>query len=164
MSAVEQLLDNIAAVDQSGIRWELKKLRAIREWALGHLGVDFVAGDRIAIADDFASRLAPDHGWYHYREALAEGATGTAIDIDFGPPVGDRPGRWYALVRLDREWSVSEWGTGLRRWWHGPIAETPPGYEPPSDYDQQKWPDGRKHTFLINVEHLRKERLPERVA
>jgi hypothetical protein len=153
---LDDLIEWISALSAGDFRYELTKLRAIRDWAYKQAGIGFGGGDRVRIRDGYAvSRLNRDgspSGWWHYRECLTGGATGTAAEIDFSP----HRENWYASIRLDREWSVSETGGRDIRRWHGPAGSTPAGYEPPSAYDREHYPDGRRHVFCMNVADLEK--------
>ena len=155
MTALDDLISRLDVLSTGDWRWELKKLRAIRDWAYEQAGIWFKEGNPVRIRDGYAvSRLNNDgshNGWWHYRECLTGGATGTAVKIDFSP----YHSAWYAEFRPDREWSaVSEMGSETVRYWHGPAADTPEGYKPPSEFDQEKCPDGRKHTFFMRVTNL----------
>jgi hypothetical protein len=146
VSAVVEWLKQAPSVND--LRWEIEKAAAIRAWCLRQVGVG--EGDRVLIRRDLGIHRAS--GWWPYREALAEGATGTVVDIDFNPYSDDGRGAWQAQVRLDREWSYSE--TLGQRFWHGRADETPQGYEPPSSYERENYPDGRRHVFAIRVDDL----------
>jgi hypothetical protein len=157
--AAGNLGDLIAWLDKLNIQdlqWELKKLRALREWALEQAGIDYEEGAKVRIDDDYvvSSRNkdgSPD-GWWHYRECLAGGAVGTATRIDFSP----HQMAWYVNFRPDREWSVDQMDGKTVRYWHGPVADTPEGHKPPTAFDQEHYPDGRKHTFSMRAEDLRR--------
>lgn len=152
---MNKLLDWLEAAPSGGeLRHEIKQAAAIRAWCYRQLGIE--VGDRVRIAVDLNITATDAWGWLPYTEALAKGATATVVDIDFNPYCNDGEGGWQAKIRLDREWST---GSPLRdgtvkRYWHGPTAETPEGYEPPSPYDQEKYPLGRKHTFAIQTHKL----------
>jgi hypothetical protein len=149
MSTVDEILDMISGIDTQKLRYEIKNLRAIRDWALQRTGVDFIEGDRVVIAEDLG--IKPDSGWWQYRETLAKGQTGIVKEIGFN----EWHSYWYAGFFPDQEWSISSFH-GERRHWHGPRDATPEGYDPPSDYEAKNYPEGRKHTFSINVVRLRK--------
>jgi hypothetical protein len=137
-------------------RYELEKLRALRRWAFEQAGIGYEEGDTVRLAPGYAvSRLNRGgslNGWWHYRECLAGGATGTAVRIDFSP----HQMAWYTEFRPDRGWSVAECGGATVRHWHGPAAETPEGYEPPSAFDREHYPDGRTHVFRFLAADLLK--------
>lgn len=155
MSTAEEVIDTLLAADLASVQRELRQLRAIRDWAVQQ-AADFGPGDRVII--DGAIPIGATSGWHTYREALAHGATATVQRIGFDA----HRGRWYAEVQLDREWTVNLWADGVRRFWHGPAADTPTGMEPPSKYDQEHHPDGRRHVFMLNVHWLRSAEQPER--
>jgi hypothetical protein len=155
--AAGNLSDLIAWLDKLNIQdlqYELKKLRALREWALGQAGIDYEEGSKVRVDDDYVvpSRNSDGspNGWWHYRECLEGGALGTVVRIDFSP----HQMAWYADFRPDREWSVDQMGGETVRYWHGPAADTPEGYKPPTSFDQEHYPDGRKHTFSMRAENL----------
>lgn len=153
LRTVEEISDVLGRIDLQHLRYEFRKAAEIREWAIAHAGIDFGVGDQVEICDDFAARLKPDSGWYTSREALAEGATATVEEIDFYKG-------WYAKIVLNREWTVHKRGDGeVVRHWTGSTADTPDGYEPPSRYDQEHYPVGRKHSFMMRVEHLQATRV-----
>lgn len=155
------VLEAVARIDKQAIEWELKKLHGIRAWALANLGVDYEVGDRVVLKRSFGH--VKDHGWYGYREALKEGATAVVKKIDFVPAFGrDHPARWIVEVVLDREWYVSDSPKdNPKRYWSGRAEDTPEGMEPPGKYDQEHYPDGRRHIFVFGVGDLRKAPPPE---
>lgn len=154
VSDLEDLVSWLDMLNTQDFRYELEKLRAIRRWALERAAIDYREGDKVRIDSGYAvarlNKAGSESGWWHYRECLAGGALGTVTRIDFSP----HHMAWYADFRPDREWSVSEFGGKTVRHWHGPVADTPEGYEPPSAYDQENHPDGRKHTFSMRAENL----------
>ena len=159
MSTIEDMVNLLDATDVQDLRYEVKKYRAIKEWAFKQAGIDFLVGDKVEIHGWTAQK----DGWWPSRECLHEGAIATVMDIDFSP----HSMTWYADVVLDREWSVSDYPGGKAdevktRFWHGPVNETPEGYTPPGKFDQENYPNGRKHTYSFNVKYLRKltEELP----
>lgn len=145
------LLDLLTALTPAGVtalQRELQQLRAIRGWALSQ-ACTFAVGDTVAIADGYTVKPG---GWWPYREAITPGARATVLEIDFST----HHGAWYASIRLEREWSVGEYPLNRTvRYWHGPAADTPDGHEPPTAYDQEHYPEGRKHTFMLGVHWLR---------
>ena len=151
-----ELITWLDKLDIQDLRYELKKLRALRTWALEQAGVDYTEGDEVRIRSGYTvarlNKNGPPNGWWHYRECLAGGAPGIVTQIDFSPHAM----AWYADFRPAREWSVSEMHDGeMVRHWHGPVADTPEGHKPPSPFDQEHYPDGRKHTFSMRAEDLR---------
>lgn len=142
-------------LDVQAFQWELKKLRALRIWAMQQAGIDYEEGGRARIVDGYTvSSLNSDgsaNGWWDYRECLAGGATGTVVRIDFSP----HHMAWYADFRPDREWVLFEMRGETVRNWHGPADDTPDGYAPPSAWEQEHYPDGRKHIFAMRAENLR---------
>ncbi len=144
MTRLDDAVDALAAADVQAIRYEVKNLRAIKTWAIEHLGLDYAPGDRVAIVSPKPASIG--RGWHPYREALAPGQTGIAGEIAFN----ELYGYWYVEVGMDRAWSVS--GLDDARYWHGPADETPAGFEPPSDYDQKRHPNGRVEVFALRVE------------
>lgn len=140
------VLNTIANVDTGNIRYEIETLYKIKEWALQHLGVDYRSGDRVKIVQP----IPTDNGWHGAREALHVGARGVVREISFNGAWS----YWQALFVPDRDWTVSEWGSGVRRYWHGPAIETPDGFEQPSKYDQEHHPEGKRHSFAFRVEWL----------
>lgn len=156
---MNKLLDWLdGASSPSDLRYEINQARAIREWALAQLNVS--VGDQVRIAVDLNINGQDSWGWMPSKEALAKGATATVVSIDFNQYCNDGAGAWQAGIRLDREWSTGSTRRdgSVTRYWCGPAAETPEGYEPPSPYDQEKYPQGRRHTFAMQVHKL------ERVA
>ncbi|MGR3875749.1 hypothetical protein ACUXZZ_45270 (plasmid) [Streptomyces graminifolii] len=156
MKTLRDTVDALSQVSIQNLRNELDDLEAIREWAMEQLDVDYRPGDRVTINAHISSLADAASGWYAYREALAPGQEGTAGDIQY-----DRcRKRWYVLVGMDRTWSVHERGWGPNttqiRFWNGPAAETPDGYEPPSQHDQEHHPDGKIKHFYMDVTWLAK--------
>jgi len=149
---IGQLLDVVEKLDHRKFQFELRTLCAIREWAMRKAGIDFVEGDTVVIVQD----IRTNNGWSSYKEALVRGATGTVAKIDFHEG-------WYALVVLDRAWTVSTLPNGpTTRHWRGRAVDTPEGMEPPTEYDQEHHPQGRRKSFMLDVEWLRKyEGTPE---
>lgn len=152
MTAVEDTVAAIKGLDLQALQSEVNELRAIREWALAQLDVDFTTGDRVVITSLRPSQVGG--GWEVYREALAVGQTGIAGKIYFN----QNSKRWQVLVGMDRAWSVHESGRfddpKMTRYWRGPASETPEGFEPPSEYDQQRHPEGRVKHFALDVTWL----------
>lgn len=148
---VEEFFSHVEALSTQDVKWELKKLRAIRDWALQRTGIDYQIGDTVGIV----RVLNTDNGWAPYRDALAPGASATVTDIDFNTYTES----WYADIILDREWSVSDYPPpDGKTYWHGKAIDTPEGYEPPSKYDQERHPEGRRHSFSVPVAFLAKVR------
>ena len=151
-----KMLEVIKEVGSSGAEYEIKKLEAIRAWALENCGVDFAEGDTVCIKDGYAvlEHFSDGHpnGWWPNRECLIPGATALVKSIDFNSYWR----YWYADIVLDREWSVhpSLRGEGERRYWRGSALDTPEGMDPPSKYDQEHHPEGTKHTFAFDVKWL----------
>lgn len=160
LRTAEEMLGALASVDHQSIEWEIKKLRAIRSWALRQAWAwgDITEGDRVTLHG------VPIVGrWNGYSECLADGALATVTEVDFNSHSDDGRGMWHASVRLDREWSnptghVADSG---KRYWHGAAADTPEGMVPPHAYDQENYPDGRRHAFSIPVRYLRPAALVE---
>jgi len=149
-SPLDRLINHYSDANLDGIRFELRTLRRESEWARAQLPVR--EGDRVRIVVDVPAGPPRAPGWYAYREALHVGALATVRRVALGGR--DEP-RWYADVVLDRQWSVTEpLGGGVKRYWHGPSAETPDGYEMPSSYDQEHYPEGRRGVFSLRLEWL----------
>ena len=150
------LIGWLSQLNTQEMDWELRKLTALREWALEQAGIDYAEGDAVVLAPDFrVDQRNPDgtaNGWWSYRECLAPGAKGTAVRIDFSP----RYKRWAVDFRPDREWSVGQVHGQPARWWHGPAADTPSGYEEPSSFDRENYPAGRRHVFMMWASDVRK--------
>lgn len=137
-----------AMPNRQDLDYELRKAAAIRKWCLRAL--DYTVGDPVEIQRDLCRD--PTSGWWPYRECLKAGATGVVHGIDFNMYSHGGEGGWQAEVKLDREWAYSSSGT---RFWHGSVDDTPEGYEPPSRYDIEHRPEGRRHIFNIGVDSLR---------
>lgn len=142
--SLQEWLEAMPQLD--AINYELRKGSAIRAWALDHIGVNFDVGDKVVLS---GLRIKDGSGWSSYREAMADGSTATVTAIDFNAAHN----YWYADIVLDREWATSSDGK-YGPFWHGPVAETPEGMDPPSPFDQDRYPNGRKHTFSMPVEYL----------
>lgn len=151
MNTLDEILDTLRNIDTQTVKFEIDTLRAIRDWALQQTGIDFAEGDSVLIAEDL--NIGPDSGWWHYRETLAKGQTGIVKEIGFN----GYHKYWYASFVPDREWAMNSSLTeDVKRYWHGPPDATPEGYHPPSKYEAEHYPEGRKHTFSMNVKRLRK--------
>ena len=125
---------------------ELRELRAVKEWAIKSLGVEWEDGGRVRLT----RTPNTDNGWKPYRECLVKGAEGTAS----APFFSSYSGEWLARFMPDREWSVGDVMGSTMRFWNGRADETPEGYEPPSPFDQQHYPDGNRHTFVMRISSL----------
>lgn len=150
MSEARNVLDLFAtlnAADLAALQREVQQLRAIKAWAQAH-ACDFTVGDTVVIADGFTVKPG---GWWPYREVLVPGARATVLEINFSA----HHGAWLASIVLEREWSVHERSDGAIRFWSGTATDTPDGHEPPTAYDQEHYPEGRKHTFMLGVHWLR---------
>lgn len=149
------LKDLIDLTANNDLRLELKELNAIKDWARRSLNLGYDVGDRVQIINSEPSQS--EGGWHQYRECLEPGQTGFVKKIFFSV----HHDRWLVFYMPEREWKVARWPSNgrdiIRRYWHGPVDQTPYGYEPPSDYDQKHYPEGRKHTFMFNPEWLEKK-------
>lgn len=158
-SAMDELLAFLKGFDRQKLDYEYRKFQAIREWAFEQIGIDYAEGDRVRIKQGYKLKQffsdGTPNGWWPYREALAPGATATVNKIDFN--ASHR--YWYAEIVLDREWAVDERGAIH---WHRPAKDTPEGMEPPPKYDQEHYPEGRKHTFSFEAKWL--ERVTEEAS
>lgn len=154
-SGIETLLEQVDSWSRQDLKYELKKYKAIKDWAFKKAGINYGVGDTVRIKDGYrvTEKLSDGHanGWWPSRECLVPGALATVTEIDFNAAHN----YWYADIVLDREWSV---GTGKDpdRYWHGPADDTPKGMKPPSQFDIDKYPNGRKHTFSFSAGHLEK--------
>lgn len=150
----DELLTMVDGIDGQAVAYEHRKLLAIREWALGRIGIDYRTGDRVRIKDDYEvhERFADGHhnGWWPYRDCLVPGALATAGEIDFNAVHG----YWYADITLDREFSTYEISDEFTHFWHGPVASTPEGMKPPTAFDQEHYPNGRRHLFSFDATQL----------
>lgn len=144
MSNLDDFLAVLDSTRPHELRAELKTLQGIRSWAIEQLGLDYEVGDRVTIVNPRPSQTMG--GWTHYREALAVGQTG--IVARFGFDVHKK--EWYIIVDLDRSWSLSEGPQGEKRYWNGPAHLTPEGFEPPSRYDREHYPEGKIKSFYMN--------------
>lgn len=149
MSAVEDTVAALRSLNLQALQSEVDNLRAIKDWAMTQLGVDYKPGDRVVIVSSAPSSVERGSGWYHYREALEPGQTGTAGEITFN----SSRKCWQVLVGMDRAWSVStETFRPPTRYWSGPASETPDGYVAPSKFDQERYPEGKVKWFAMKVE------------
>lgn len=150
MTDLHDLLDLLKRTRPETLRHEVENLEAIRDWAQRQAFGDVKPGDVVKIAEGFRIARGPESGWWHYRECLAPGSGAEVTEIKFSTVHG----RWYALIRPLRQWSVGGFRDPEERHWHGPAADTPEGMEPPSEFDQEHYPEGRKHTFMFWPEDL----------
>lgn len=149
MSKLEDLIESTK--DWNDLRLELENLQAIVKWARESLNLGYEEGDRVQIVSPRPSQS--DGGWKIYSECLSVGQTGVVKRIFFSK----YHGRWFVDFMPDEEWTVhAGWRAGdpERRHWHGPVDKTPEGYEPPSKFDVETYPEGRKHKFMFNPEWL----------
>jgi hypothetical protein len=144
--ALAKLTDALAETSMGEVQYALRRLRAIERWALSQQPV--AAGDRVRIVHEIDFSRA--RGWSSGRECLAVGATAEVRSVDFNT----LDGRWFAQIILDREWSVGTITDEVRRYWHGPAEDTPEGFTPPSRYDQEHHPAGRKHLYAMPTSWL----------
>lgn len=155
MPAFDDALAALEGIDLQELRAEVGNLRAVKEWALDQIAVDFQPGDRVVITSPEPSKTGG--GWDHYREALAPGQTGIAGEITFNAYAK----RWQCTVGMDRTWSVHPavlHGSrdGLIRHWNGPVRELPEGFEPQPAFHQERYPDGKVKHFGMDVRWLAK--------
>lgn len=150
MSALTQQLEHLSTLDVIGLKSEVENLRAIKEWALRSLGIDYETGDRVQIVSPEPSSRGG--GWACYSEALSQGQSGVAGAISFN----QFSGHWYVLVGLDRGWSTSTRGYGAtlrtERYWWGPADQMPEGYERYA-FDP---PEGKVKYFALRVDWVAK--------
>jgi hypothetical protein len=142
------LIDQIAKFNAAHeIRYEIAKLRKIREWALSRLDVQYRVGDRVRLRYDLFNSENDDRQMYS--ECATEGATARVVEIDFHAVHA----YWYAGIVFDEEWSTLP---NRDRYWHGAIGETPLGMAPPSAFDVEHYPEGRRHVFSVHVQQIEK--------
>jgi hypothetical protein len=142
------LIDQIAKFNAAHeIRYEIAKLRKIREWALSRLDVQYRVGDRVRLRYDLFNGENDDR--QAYSECATEGATARVVEIDFHG-VYDY---WYAGIVFDEEWTIMP---NHDRYWHGAIGETPLGMVPPTAFDVEHYPEGRRHVFSVHVQQIEK--------
>lgn len=161
--SLDDLLDALENIDGGSIRSEIRNLRAVKWWALERAGIDYGVDDRVMIRNGFRVDLKKSPGWVGYEEALCAGALAVVRTIEFD--VARK--LWYVTIRLDREWVVTpplHEESGVKRWWHGSYESTPVDYEPPSDFERERYPEGRKHTFALRCENVMKWPQPRQVT
>lgn len=157
MSKISDLSDLIESIRAQASAWphlrgELDYLRSVHDWAVRSLALGFKEGEQVRIRPGFAIDREKQRGWWHFREALAPGATAVVQRIRYAP----HSRRWIAEIVLDREWEVSEFSDGSPtvRYWRGPAVDTPPGYRKPSAFDQEKYPDGKRSRFALLADEV----------
>lgn len=141
-------LDALRSLDFHSLEYELQRYQGIRDWAIKSLDLGYGVDDRVQIVSPIPG-LSKD-GWRPYAECLGVGSTGVVKRIEFS--LSGK--RWVADFVPDHEWATSSGQKEVTRYWHGPVDETPDGYEPPSSYEAEHYPLGRKHTFMFDVEWL----------
>lgn len=82
--------------DLRELEWQLKKLRAVRDWALDQQPVK--AGGRARIARPM--NIEEGSGWYSHRRSLQVGAVGDIVDVDYNAHYD----YWGATFVPDRIW------------------------------------------------------------
>jgi hypothetical protein len=135
------LLDTLSNLNSQDIRLEVKRLRAIEQWAIKSLNLDYTVGDAVKVIDYIPCM----GGWDGYQECLAIGTTGTVLSIDFS----EYHQSWHALYAPDRIWTARKhWRTGeVQRLWRWPGTDAPEGMEP--------YPGGPKRsTFMLRTSDL----------
>jgi hypothetical protein len=148
MTALDDLLDQLATTRVHNMRNEIERLRAIEAWARTQLPIDYKTGDRVVIVTDRPT--SPGGGWAQYAEALQPGQTGIAGESTIHP----HNSSWRVLVGLDRCWSAhprNDFDRTVDRYWEGPADQTPDGYRAPSRYDQERHPNGKISWFSMDV-------------
>lgn len=96
MSALDDLV--VAAGAARDVESELRKLRAIEQWALGSLHVK--DGDAVVLT----TPVNTNNGWAPYREVLVVGSTGV-----MSKPWLASNGKWCVYFTPDVCWSVSDY-------------------------------------------------------
>lgn len=149
VSEIDEILEFVSSIDIQSLKWQIRKYRSIREWALQQLGIDYRVGDRVQII----KKLKTDNGWACYAEALAVGQTGRVVEVDFS----EYAKKWFVTVALDKAWSVSHRSNGETiRYWRGKVSETPEGMVAPSQVEQEHYPDGKVKYFMLWTDEVRK--------
>lgn len=129
---------------------EVETLRAIQEWAIASLKLDYKEGDEVVIVHDDphskASRVGS--GWHDYREALLPGACLAKADRIYFNTFSKQ---WQVEVGLIDSWST-HYGTGSRipakvRYWNGLAASKPEG----DNWQQGSGPGGAIKVFSLDV-------------
>src|SRR4051794_4904623 len=99
-------LNDLLPLLNDDLRREIRDLQRYKQVLFDSL--PYQPGTRVALVDDFhiPQFIEPgkQHGWWHYRECLVPGATGEVLSCRHN----SYSDAWYAEVRFDREWSVSE--------------------------------------------------------
>lgn len=132
------------------LKVRVRNLEAIEEWAIASLGLPYSVGDKVVI--NSVPTITDQSGWWRYRECLVAGSTATVKRIDFS----SHTKMWMATIQLDKEWTVWKRGKETVRTWHGKASEIPPGFEQLSPIIIQAYPEGKFHTFVLNVYKLLK--------
>lgn len=147
MPSFEELFETIDRLSSQEYRYALKKLQKESAWVRKQLHLQ--EGDKFRIT----AAIDTNNGWSGYGEAFRIDATGVIQEIYLYNNI------WRAYVTLDKEWVCSTESfnkNGVTRWWHGKVEDTPTWCNPPSKYDQETYPEGRKHTFTFNLDWIEK--------
>jgi hypothetical protein len=83
MTELDKALDALTGIRIQDLRSEVDNLRAVRDWAVQQLRLDYRPGDEVVIVSDRPSSTKAGSGWYPFRMELAEGQTGIAGDVFF---------------------------------------------------------------------------------
>ena len=116
----EDLLSLIEAVKGLSkgdkLMYEIGNLYSMRDWALEQQPVQ--VGDKVVLNTVIDFDKA--HGWRGYAEALAFGATGTVMRVEWN----GYHKYWAAGFMPDELWSMSDWGPEEKRRYDHPDSKT----------------------------------------
>lgn len=149
MTDVLEVLDTLAKIGTRDLKWQIKHLKEIQEWAIKSQGFD----KRAEIVKPIP--ISQTSGWWIYRECLTPGALGDVLEVDYMAR-DDGRGHWYVNFRPDEEWSVHDFlspadraaGRKATRYWKG-IGTCPEGFTPALSRPEERG------SFMLNVKYLR---------
>lgn len=75
--------------------------------------VPFQPGDRVALVDDFSVDFTASWGWRASRFMLVPGNTATVYSLKWSTSSHD----WIIMIGFEAEFSCSEWGDGVSRFY-----------------------------------------------
>lgn len=151
-----KVLTDLRGQPLNDVLYEIENLHAVRDWAISQLGIDYEEGDYVQIVNPPVIKN-DSNGWWTYREVLTTGRVGVAGPVRFS----SLHKIWYCDLLLTHTWSThkrKQWNKPpeITRYWNGPVDQTPAGYEPPSDFDRARHPDGRPKIFMLKAQSLAK--------
>lgn len=115
MSELDKIID---ALGSANLKNEIVKLKAIRQWAIDSLELDYKVGDKVILTQEGIDKLSSN--FPDYAPSFTGGRVGIICTLDFSSS-------WYVTVEFDRLIRESGYPDKDKLTWLGPEDEKPEG-------------------------------------